>query len=206
MRRWNDFSLMIALVVLLLFGVGLGIVWWHQMQQRMVPRMLQWTPDSLDAVGIAFLQRMQELLAEALRSGVEAAVQVCADTAQRFTEEFARQHGGVVIRRTALRWRNPWNRPDSVETAWMEQFQRWQAEGHSLDTVIVLRRGTELRLLRPIVIRTPLCLMCHGSPEEIAPGVAQIIRQRYPEDQARGFRLGDVRGALSIRVTNGVTP
>ncbi|GBD06846.1 hypothetical protein HRbin21_00651 [bacterium HR21] len=201
MARGGEHTLLVALVVLLLFGITLGVVWWRQMQQHMqqVSPPRAWTPEALDSLGQAFLQRLQQLLNETLQQGPEAAVRVCADTAQEFTAQFARQHG-ISLRRVALRWRNPRNRPDSVEAFWIEQFQRWQAEGRTLDTLVVLRSAGELRLLRPIVLRSALCLMCHGSQQEIPPSIAQLIAERYPEDRARNFQLGQVRGALSIRV------
>ncbi|MEN3026413.1 MAG: DUF3365 domain-containing protein [Chlorobiota bacterium] len=200
MARWGEQSLVAGLVVLLVFSLVLGVIWWQQQAREMsTPQQVRWTPDSLDAVGRAFLRRMQALLLQALQQGPEVAVRICADTAQRFTASFAQQHG-ISIRRTALRWRNPQNRPDSLEAAWIEQFQRWRSEGRSLDTVVVVYHENDVRLLRPILLQSELCLMCHGSPEQIPSSVAQLLSERYPEDKARGFRVGDVRGALSIRV------
>ncbi len=201
MSRWHEHSLMVGLVVVLLFGLVLGVIWWQQMRREFTPQRVSWSVDSLDMLGRSFLRQLQQLLQEALQSGPEAAVRVCADTAQRFTSDFARHHG-ISLRRVALRWRNRNNQPDSVEAWWIEQFQRWRQEGRSLDTLIVLRQGSQLHLLRPIVIQTPLCLMCHGGPDDIPPSVAQVIAEQYPEDRARGFRLGDVRGALSIRAVS----
>lgn len=195
--RHNN-SLLLGLGVLLLFGIVLAVIWWQQMQKELLARRTAWSTQQLDSLGRAFLQQMQGLLSTALERGPEIAVAVCADTAQRFTELFARQHG-ILVRRTALRWRNPRNQPDSTEAWWIAQFERWNAEGRSLDTVIVLESSTEERLLRPILIRTPQCLLCHGTPENIPPEVATALAERYPEDRARNFRLGDVRGALSIR-------
>lgn len=197
MRREN--SLLFGLVVLLVFGIVLALIWWQRMQQDLLAHRTVWSSQQLDSLGGVFLQQLQQLLSTALERGPEAAVAVCADTAQRFTEYFSRQHG-VLVRRTALRWRNPRNRPDSMEALWIHQFERWNAEGRSLDTVIILESTTEKRLLRPIVIRTPQCLLCHGGTEDIPPEVAAALALRYPEDRARGFRLGDVRGALSIRL------
>jgi hypothetical protein len=41
-----------------------------------------------------------------------------------------------------------------------------------------------------------VCLVCHGS--NLAPEVAENIERLYPEDQARGFELGELRGAVTI--------
>ena len=42
----------------------------------------------------------------------------------------------------------------------------------------------------------PVCTACHGAA--IAPGVAAALDDLYPEDRARGFGVGDIRGAFSI--------
>jgi hypothetical protein len=42
----------------------------------------------------------------------------------------------------------------------------------------------------------PLCLTCHA--EAIAPEVETKINQLYPADRARGYRVGDLRGAFTL--------
>jgi hypothetical protein len=185
----------LGLLVLALMAVVLGMLWWQQHAQR---AQVRYSADSLLALGNGFLQRLQGLLLQSLQSGPDAAVRICADTAQRFTEAYARQYG-IELRRAALRWRNPRNRADSLEAYWIERFQQWKQEGRTLDTVVVLRYDGYVHVLKPIVLGNPICLMCHGTAEEIPPAVAQLLQERYPEDRARNFRLGDVRGALSVR-------
>ena len=41
------------------------------------------------------------------------------------------------------------------------------------------------------------CLGCHGS--NIKPQLLTLLDQHYPQDQARGFKEGDLRGAFSLR-------
>ena len=41
------------------------------------------------------------------------------------------------------------------------------------------------------------CLACHGHAVESE--LAALIDQYYPEDQARGFEVGDLRGAFTLR-------
>ena len=56
-----------------------------------------------------------------------------------------------------------------------------------------------LRLLRPIVVAAP-CLTCHGAPANIDPEVRRLLAERYPNDQATGYRTGDFRGAVWVRI------
>ena len=195
MPRSGERSLQLGLLLLALMAVVLGMLWWQQHAQR---ARVRYSADSLLTLGNGFLQRLQGLLLQSLQSGPDAAVRICADTAQRFTEAYARQYG-IELRRAALRWRNPRNRADSLEAYWIERFQQWKQEGRTLDTVVVLRYDGYVHVLKPIVLGNPICLMCHGTAEEIPPAVAQLLQERYPEDRARNFRLGDVRGALSVR-------
>jgi len=49
----------------------------------------------------------------------------------------------------------------------------------------------------------PGCLACHGS--EVAEPVRAAIAERYPDDHATGFAVGDLRGALWVEVPAGAT-
>lgn len=42
----------------------------------------------------------------------------------------------------------------------------------------------------------PMCLQCHGAA--ISEPVAAALDARYPEDQARGYEAGDLRGVFWI--------
>jgi mono/diheme cytochrome c family protein len=41
--------------------------------------------------------------------------------------------------------------------------------------------------MKPIVIAAPVCLQCHGAPDKLAPGVADALKELYPQDQATGY-------------------
>jgi len=43
----------------------------------------------------------------------------------------------------------------------------------------------------------PVCLACHG--EKISPEVKAELDVQYPEDRARGFNLGDISGAFTVK-------
>jgi hypothetical protein len=42
-----------------------------------------------------------------------------------------------------------------------------------------------------------LCLKCHGG--DIDAKVAERLDALYPDDQARGYNQGDIRGAFTFR-------
>ena len=57
-----------------------------------------------------------------------------------------------------------------------------------------------LRYMKPLVVQ-PVCIACHGPKENIPAEVKAILEQRYPSDRATGFLVGDVRGAISVKIT-----
>ena len=138
-----------------------------------------------------------ELSAALAKGGPDQAVRVCGDVAQRISNETAKSEG-FTVRRTALRTRNPVNAPDAWERSVLEG---WEAKGESADHTAVVDEpgGRAFRFLRPIRLR-PLCVQCHGGPQQIPEAVKVALRQRYPEDQAVGFREGDLRGAISVTI------
>jgi hypothetical protein len=144
---------------------------------------------------------MSMLTSELARGGPAAAIAVCADSAQERTRRH--QQAGVMVRRVGTRLRNPANAPDSVERLVLARFAATIAEGGApTDTAFVVGTsagGNELRFLRPVRVQE-LCLGCHGPADQLGPEVRQVIVARYPEDQATGYAVGELRGAVSVRL------
>ena len=145
---------------------------------------------------------MPELQAAMKADGPAGALAVCADRAQQLTAEVEARYAeqGLRIRRTAQRVRNPLNAPDEWEQQWMDH-----AAASIGDTVSVTLRSideqgrVEIRYLRPLLL-SEACLPCHGPAEQIDPAVRTLLDERYPDDEATGFQVGDFRGMISIRV------
>lgn len=133
--------------------------------------------------------------------GPVAATRVCSDVAQSVTAGYA--EGGLAVRRVGTRLRNPANRPDSREAAALERFAAAIAAGNPPGEVSEVLEGGGTRVLayvRPIVLQ-PRCTACHGPLESIDPAVRAMLRERYPADAAVGYAAGELRGAVSVRVT-----
>jgi hypothetical protein len=155
--------------------------------------------EAADLLMKTLMSRLQAALDE---GGPEEAVRVCSTIAQTVTEQLGKDWD-VVVRRTSLKTRNPVNAPDAYERAWLERAER-EVEQARAPTPTHEVQGTgaerELRAMRPILFPGGICSQCHGSPEEISPEVRALLAERYPRDQAVGFRPGDLRGAISVRV------
>jgi Protein of unknown function (DUF3365) len=161
------------------------------------------------AVAGQVLERTKAVLQSALRDGQPAAaLRVCASVAQGIAREHEQQ--GWRVRRVSDRVRNPADTPDAYEREVLRTWQEEKTAGRLAPTTerqeIVTEDGqTHLRYMKPIFIAAPVCLQCHGQPAKLAPGVAEALRELYPGDQATGYSLGDLRGAISVRIPLGAS-
>jgi hypothetical protein len=145
-----------------------------------------------------FSALIQELGGAIAAGGAAGAIDICSARAQQIADSLS-VVTGVSIKRVSERYRNPVGRPSDVEHAILRRFA---AAGGPSDTVFVSGAGDSLvyRYMRPIHVRIAMCLGCHGDPEQMERGVLQKIEARYPDDQATGYSLGDLRGAFSVGI------
>jgi Protein of unknown function (DUF3365) len=150
-----------------------------------------------------FMKELKGVLLNQIQTnGVLQAVSVCSDTAQVLTNNFGIQKG-VYIRRVSLKNRNENNFPDDFEKKVLNKFEL-QHQNKELNSetehVEIVQEGEfkYLRYLKPILVQAE-CLNCHGGETDIMPEVKQLISSNYIEDKAVGYKIGDLRGAVSVK-------
>jgi len=150
-----------------------------------------------------YMKELKGVLIEQIQTGgVLQAVSVCSDTAQILTNEFGLSKG-LFIRRVSLKNRNTNNYPDDFEKGVLNRFQLLHQNNGLTSEAEYAEITTEddikyLRYLKPIVIQAE-CLNCHGNESDMMPEVNKLITQKYPDDKAKGYKTGDLRGAVSIK-------
>lgn len=133
--------------------------------------------------------------------GPLAAVDVCHEKAPVIAAGVANDEG-VKIGRVSRKFRNPANAPDAWESAGLEAFASRIAAGEKpadLEMWAVVDgpgEGQTFRYLKAIGT-APLCVSCHG--ETISPELEERLAKVYPDDRARGFSVGDMRGAFTVQ-------
>jgi hypothetical protein len=141
-----------------------------------------------------------ELMAALKAGGPMAAIGVCQTIAPSLAEQ-AGAARGLEVGRTALRLRNPANAPDAWERGVLEDFAakiRAGTDPDKLEHAEVLTDATgaaTFRYMKAIPMRAEPCLVCHGAPE---PALKAEITRLYPQDEATGFKPGDLRGAFTV--------
>jgi len=150
-----------------------------------------------------FMGELKSILLNRVQTnGVVSALDVCSDTAQVLTNEFGLQRG-VFIKRVSFKNRNKNNFPDDYEQNVLNKFQeilqnKKLDEKTELAELVKEGEFTYLRYMKPIIIQ-PECLNCHGSEGTMLEEVTKLISERYPNDRARDYKPGDLRGAISIK-------
>lgn len=153
----------------------------------------------------AVTQKLGAALKTALEQAIETggvihALTFCHEKAGPIAADLG-QEQDVLIGRTSLKTRNAANAPDNWELAVLTQFQARKEQGEPSDAlefaaVIEDDAGKKTFRYMKAIPTTTLCLRCHG--ENLEAEVDAKLRELYPEDQARGFKEGDLRGAFTL--------
>jgi len=141
-----------------------------------------------------------ELQAALNASSLANAIQICKERAPAIAADYSSRTGWNVGR-TSLRLRNPAaNAPDAWEKQVLLKFEERKSGGEGIETIAfaeVTQADGEKRFRYMQAIPTgALCLVCHG--ESLAPAVGTALDKAYPQDQARDFSLGDIRGSFTL--------
>lgn len=143
----------------------------------------------------------EKLVASLKESGPEGAMKVCTYQAQALTREVGEKQG-VRVGRTSLKLRNPKNAPDAWERQVLARLQAQAVEGKLPDEVFEpaeLDGKKVFRYAKPMMI-IPTCTGCHGIPSQVPAEVQRLLKERYPSDQATGYKLGEFCGIVSAVV------
>ncbi len=123
------------------------------------------------------------------------AVEICSKMASQIAENLS-QESGWDISRVSLKPRSPNAKPDAWEEKALIGFDDLVAQGKKPEYIgfaeivdgkfrFMKAQGTE-----------QVCMNCHG--KTVKSKVEKALKEHYPEDQARGYIVGQVRGAFSL--------
>ena len=136
-------------------------------------------------------------------NGPVAAINVCKDVAPDIVNQLSIENGWRVSRVTN-KVRNPSSGlPDQWESKALAEFEALAKKGEKYSdmskSAMVEENGQSYyRFMKPLAIK-PVCLSCHGSEEDIPASVQAELTKHYPFDQAINYKVGDLRGAVSIK-------
>lgn len=144
-----------------------------------------------------FVGELKPKLKQAMAAGGPThAIEVCASEAPRIADSLSAESGWLV-RRVSLRARNASRAtPDDWERRVLAQFDQRQAAGEkAVDINYGEIIGDSYRYMQAQGAEG-VCLVCHG--ESPAAAVDLTLQKYYPDDEATGYSMGQVRGAISL--------
>jgi hypothetical protein len=145
----------------------------------------------------------QKLKGALANDGPIAAVSVCKEVAPAIAKGLSAQHGAQVTR-VGTRVRNTkMGIPNGWQTEALAEFDARIAQGDKpadLEYWKVVDGADGKRELHyaKAIVTQPLCVTCHGKAEDIAAPLMEKIRAEYPDDQATGYSVGKLRGAVVV--------
>lgn len=144
------------------------------------------------------ISSLQSAIAE---TGTVGAIEFCDVQALPILGEVSQKYG-VEIRRVSNRYRNPADQPNEEENPILEAYEYNAESGNKSEPNIQKFENGEVYLYtKPIVIAGGFCLSCHGDPGgDINEETLQKLSELYPQDNAKGHKVGDLRGMWSIRI------
>lgn len=139
-----------------------------------------------------------ELKAQMQSVGAIKALNFCSQNALHLTEQVAAETK-TSIKRISLKNRNPINAPSAQESALLNKWDELAKNGQPLPPYELIKVSDATAVYyKPILINNEGCLKCHGNVEG---ELAKAIRSAYPEDKATGYKMGDLRGIISVEIS-----
>jgi hypothetical protein len=145
----------------------------------------------------------QKLKSAMSTDGPVAAVSVCKESAPAIARQLSIANDAKVTR-VGTRVRNQnMGIPNAWQKEALTQFEARLSQGEKAADIEywqVADNGhgkSELRYAKAISVQ-PQCLSCHGSAQDIAAPLAEKLRIEYPNDQATGYSVGQLRGAVVV--------
>jgi hypothetical protein len=154
---------------------------------------------AMDAVK-AFAGSLQAELKKGMKQGGPVnAIEICNTRAARIAMDVSGKKG-LSVQRVSLKNRNPANVPNAWQQKVLEDFEKRKLDGEPVGQLTYAdvaenEDGKQFRFMKAIPTKA-ICIACHGA--DITPEVKERLDQLYPDDKARGFRPGDIRGAFVV--------
>ncbi len=141
-----------------------------------------------------------ELQAAVKEKGAAHAIEVCNVRAPAIAADVS-DGSGWTVARSSHKLRNPDNAPDEYTAAVIDEFLARQDAGEkAADMVkaeIVEVDGQSVFRMVKAIPTAEACLACHGG-DQVKQPVLDRLTSLYPQDQARFFTAGEMRGVFTL--------
>ena len=125
------------------------------------------------------------------KTGVEGTI-MCSNAAQKMGKNYnASLPKDSKVRRTAIKYRNPNNKPDATDLVVMNKL----VADNTFKKPLVVEMKDHYRVYKALPMHKP-CLACHGDAAKMPAKMKEIIAKKYPNDLATGLKAHAFRGVI----------
>lgn len=143
-----------------------------------------------------YQNELKKTLMTAMSSGgPKMGIEVCKERAVDIAQEVSRESQWNVSR-VSLKTRNANNQPNESERKVLEHFEVQVAKSKSAQELEWWEAKSGQQIYMKAIPTHGLCLTCHG--DKVDPEIEAVISKYYPQDKARGYVLGELRGAFVL--------
>jgi hypothetical protein len=196
MNHTNKQSLISRVLVLLLFSASFTV----QADDSGLDVFIKQTRVIVSDFTASLIRRC-EIEIESI--GLHAAAEICRITAPQVYYEYSVKNN-IILNLVSLTPRNAvTGHADAWEQAGLLQMKKMIKDGENTSDIEIVElvkepATTYYRYMSPL-IATPFCLKCHGKEKDIDASAASSLEFMYPQDEAMGYDLGELMGAISIK-------
>ncbi len=152
---------------------------------------------------------MGTVMGKVEKEGYASAVKFCNENVagmgqsatKALEEKFQKEYGIKSFRfgRTSDKLRNPKNAPGPARQFVLNEWNNQESSENKAAPQFVESEGVYYGMM-PIRISSAACLGCHGTPDKLDQEALELIKERYPQDSALGYKLNDLRGGFWVRI------
>ncbi len=130
------------------------------------------------------------------KGGPVAGIDICSSKAQKLTDSISLAKN-VKLKRVSLKNRNENNIANKSEASILNSWQADLDNNKSIKPKIIRNNNQEITFVAPIKVKHQ-CIICHGTDDFVTPEIRLKLKEHYPNDKARNYSEGDLRGAWVI--------
>lgn len=156
-----------------------------------------------DSIANIAQQTLMKNVATAMqKGGSEYAVDFCNLQAMPLTDSISNQYQ-VEIQRLSDKNRSPQNTitSDIDQKAW-EGISKIFADNQISEKHLIIQDGHTAYYYKAIPLGMTTCLNCHGQNDEVNEKTRALLREKYPDDKALGYAMGELRGMWKIKISD----
>lgn len=134
------------------------------------------------------------------QGGFENAAKFCSMEATTLAKEASKKlPKGVKIKRITNKPRNTFNQATPLQLKVLEEIELKKKAGKMPQMVVKKISTNHYQVYKPLKIGKK-CLNCHGDNNTRDNQAYNVIKQKYPNDKAINYKLGDLRGAFLVDI------